>query len=750
MPGNHWSKLVMDMIVTETILISDCKQNRHLVMYSGNTLSLKKAEQDLVELSFNNCKGPVNKFDQETLDELSVALEKLSTVTEVRGLLLTSGKSSFVVGADISEFNAMFAMTENQFVESVQSVNQLLCKLEDFPFPSVAAINGHAMGGGLEICLACDARVIATDAVVGLPETGLGILPGWGGTVRLPRLSGFKTALAWITSGAQQSSEKAFEQGVVDAVVSSDQLREKALDLLEQMAAGQHDYKAQRQIKLSPMAELSADREQIATEYREAISAKTGNHYPSPLVVIDLVHKSSQLSRDDALALETKAFYRLSQTYQARALIGRFTGEQYVNKCAKNYLLKLGHEAPVIKATGVIGAGIMGGGIAYQNAISGFPIVMKDIAQSALDTGIAQADKLLKKSVARGKLDEFAAQQTLDMIAPSLEDKDLADCDMVIEAVVEQSDIKQRVLFTLESQLQSESIIASNTSTISIDKLAADLKRPEQFCGMHFFNPVNAMKLVEVIRGEKTSDSTIAAVCDYALKLGKKPIVVNDCPGFLVNRVLFAMCLGMEMLLKEGVSFLQIDRVLEDWGMPMGPAYLMDIIGLDTINHCYAVMRKGIPERFATHCGDLPTDVLFKTGRLGQKNGRGYYKYDREEQGRIAKMPDTETIDILQSISEPAEDIQPQEIIDRLMIPLAMEMTHCLQEGIVKSPTEADMALIWGIGFPAFRGGICRWMDEQGLESICERGRAYLTLGELYRPPAELQKMARTGMLFYP
>jgi len=719
-------------------------------MFSGNTLSLNRLETGFVELNFNNSNAPVNKFDQQTLGELSVALEKLSTVTEVRGLLLTSGKSSFVIGADITEFNAMFAMTENQFVESVQSVNQLLCKLEDFPFPSVAAVNGHAMGGGLEICLACDARVIATDAVVGLPETGLGILPRWGGTVRLPRLSGFKTALAWITSGAQQSSEKAFEQGVVDAVVSSDQLREKALDLLEQMAAGQRDYTAQRQIKLAPMADLSADREQIATEYREAISAKTGNHYPSPLAVIDLVHKSSQLSRDDALALETQAFYRLSQTYQARALIGRFTGEQYVNKCAKNYLLKLGHEAPAIKATGVIGAGIMGGGIAYQNAISGFPIVMKDIAQSALNTGIAQADKLLKKSVARGKLDELAAQQTLDMISPSLEDKDLADCDMVIEAVVEQPDIKQRVLSTLESQLQSESIIASNTSTISIDKLAADLKRPEQFCGMHFFNPVNAMKLAEVIRGEKTSDSTIAAVCDYALKLGKKPIVVNDCPGFLVNRVLFAMCLGMEMLLRDGVSFQQIDSVMEAWGMPMGPAYLADVIGLDTVSHCYSVMMEGIPHRFTTHPDGWPTEILFKADRLGQKNGLGYYRYQRSDSGRALRTPDPEVEKMLQLMAPPVSDIGPQEIIDRLLLPLAMEMTHCLEEGVVGSPTEADMALIWGIGFPAFRGGICRWMDEQGLESICQRAEQFTELSEIYRPTENLRERALANQLFYP
>ncbi|MGB1159267.1 MAG: fatty acid oxidation complex subunit alpha FadB [Porticoccaceae bacterium] len=719
-------------------------------MYLGNTLSLIGLENGFVELNFNNASAPVNKFDQQTLGELSEALEKLSTTPEVRGLLLSSSKSSFIVGADISEFNTLFAMTEEQFIESVQSVNRLLSKLEDFAFPSVAAINGHAMGGGLEICLACDARVITTEAVVGLPETGLGILPGWGGTVRLPRLSGFKTALAWITSGAQHSSEKALEQGVVDAVVDSDQLREQSLDLLEQMATGQRDFTVSRQAKLAEVSIPSADREQITTDYREAITAKSGSHYPAPLAVVDLMHKSSQLTRDAALELEALTFYKLSQTPQARALIGLFTGEQYVSKCAKNALLKLDQEPLKIKTGGVIGAGIMGGGIAYQNAISGFPIVMKDIAQAALDTGIAQADKLLNKSVARGKLDEFEAQRTLEMITPSLDDQDLTRCDMVIEAVVEQQAVKQMVLSALENQLQPGAIIASNTSTISINQLASELQRPEQFCGMHFFNPVNAMKLVEVIRAEKTADSTIAAVCDYALKLGKKPVVVNDCPGFLVNRVLFAMCLGMEMLLRDGVDFQQIDSVMEAWGMPMGPAYLIDVIGLDTVFHCYSVMMDGIPQRFTRHPDGWPTELLFKEDRLGQKNSLGYYQYQRSDTGRTVRAPDPQVKKMLQSMTPPVSDINSQEIIDRLLLPLAMEMAHCLEEGVVDSPTEADMALIWGIGFPAFRGGICRWMDEQGLDSICQRAEQYTELSEIYRPTENLRNMALANQLFYP
>lgn len=725
-------------------------------MYSGNTINLSRLEGDFVELNFNNHNGSVNKFDRKTLEELGVALDHLSAEANVRGLLLTSSKPVFIVGADITEFRSMFAGSKEQFMDAVGNVHQMMSKIEDLPFPTVAAINGFALGGGLEICLACDYRVSADTAIIGLPETSLGILPGWGGTVRLPRLCGLKTALEWITSARQYKSSSALEAGVIDKVVPAEQLRTKSLEMLEMgesLLDGEVDekpgYIQRRQVKLSPLPQRQSEIDAIASVYKEKILSRTGENYPAPLAVIDLMREASQLSREFAAQMETSAFYKLSQTFQARALIGLFLGDQNVAKIARGYSLELDKKPSQISTAGVVGAGIMGGGIAYQNAISSYSVVMKDIAQEALDTGINQAEKLLKKSVSRGKLDSAKADRIKAMISPTLDDRELAKCQIIVEAVVERPDIKQSVLSALEAQTDAQTIIASNTSTISIDQLAGSLKRPQQFCGMHFFNPVNAMKLVEVIRGEHTSKETIAAVCDYAIKLGKKPIVVNDCPGFLVNRVLFAMCFGLEMLLKEGVSFQQIDRVMEEWGMPMGPAYLMDVIGLDTINHCYSVMKEGIPERFVVASEDLPTEILFKSGRLGQKNGLGYYKYEKAEQGRIAKMPDPKVADLLQS-KTPSKDIKPQEIIDRLLIPLAMEMTHCLEEGIVNSPVEADMALIWGIGFPAFRGGICRWMDEQGIGSICQRANSFLSLGELYRPTQQLRAMADSGQVFYP
>jgi 3-hydroxyacyl-CoA dehydrogenase/enoyl-CoA hydratase/3-hydroxybutyryl-CoA epimerase/enoyl-CoA isomerase len=266
---------------------------------------------------------------------------------------------------------------------------------------------------------------------------------------------------------------------------------------------------------------------------------------------------------------------------------------------------------------------------------------------------------------------------------------------------------------------------------------------------MHFFNPVHVMPLVEVIRGKKTSDKTIATVCNHALRLGKKPIVVNDCPGFLVNRVLFAQCFAMELLLRDGVSFQQIDQVMEQWGMPMGPAYLMDVVGLDTIVHCYSVMSEGIPQRFVSD-DTTPTETLLNSGRQGQKNGRGYYSYTAGQGGRPEKTIDSASIDLLESLTGPSKKIEPQSIIDRLLLPLAIEMNHCINEGIVDTAIEADMALIWGVGFPPFRGGICRWMDEQGLDVICEKADNYSAIGELYQPTEAMRAMASKGKKFYP
>ena len=717
-------------------------------MFQGETLSLRAIENGFAELNFDNQSGSVNKFNLQTLAELREAINALKANTEIRGLLLTSSKSVFVVGADITEFKQMFAYPKEAFIAGAKTVNDLFSEIEDLPIPSVVAINGYALGGGFEICLACDNRVIASNAAVGLPETNLGILPGWGGSVRLPRLAGLFAGIHWIASGEQQKPDMALNAGAVDLVVEPDMLRAESLKMLAEMADGSRDYLQRRKQKTSPMNLSEEELKAAAENFQAAIIGKVGNHFPAPLKAVELITAAVGLSREEAIERENEVFYEITQTSQARALVGLFLNDQYVVKLAKNRSRQLTEEFTPVQSPTVIGAGIMGGGIAYQNALKGLPVVMKDINQDALDLGVKEAKKLLAKRVSRGRLSEKKAAAILASITPTLEEGAIAQSDVVIEAVVELESVKKQVLAAVENQVADTTFIASNTSTISINQLAENLHRPENFCGMHFFNPVHLMPLVEIIRGEKSSDQTIAAVSAYALALGKKPIVVNDCPGFLVNRVLFALLFGLELLLAEGADFQQVDKVTEAWGLPMGPAYLMDVIGIDTVNHCYPVLTNGLPERFCKAEG-WPTELIFNRDRLGQKNGRGYYKYELNDKGKPAKLVDPEVIVLFEEHYGAAKLFDQQEILDRLMLPMAMEMVHCLEEGIVASPAEADMSLIYGVGFPVFRGGICRWMDETGLQEICDRADKYTHLSELYRPTEKLRQMAANGELFF-
>ena len=718
-------------------------------MFKGKTLSLGLIDNGFAEINFNNQGESVNKFNAETLTELRKAVDTLKAQSDIRGLLLTSAKSVFVVGADITEFKGMFSATREEFVAGVQAINDLFSEIEDLSYPSVVAINGFALGGGFEVCLACDARVISSTAAIGLPETGLGIIPGWGGTVRLPRLIGYSTAVNWVASGQQQRPDAALNAGAVDAIAEPEQLRADSIALLAQLASGERDYHTRRTQKISALSMSESEVEAAASQYRGALIGKVGTHYPAPIKVLELISDAAHLGRDEALKCEHEMFYSISQTPEARALVGLFLNDQYIVKQAKNRSHALAEKLPEIKTAGVIGAGIMGGGIAYQNAIRGYSVVMKDIAQPALELGIQEAKKLLAKSVSRGKMSEDKAAQILSLINPTLADSDVATCNMVVEAVVELESVKKQVLPAIEALVDNSAVITSNTSTISINRLAESLQRPENFAGMHFFNPVHAMPLVEIIRGDRSSDATIAAVCAYALGLGKKPIVVNDCPGFLVNRVLFALLFGLEIMITEGADFQQIDKVMEGWGLPMGPAYLMDVIGIDTINHCYPVMIDGLPQRFSKTAELWPTEAVFKADRLGQKNARGYYSYALNDKGKPSKAIDETVVQMLADLYGEARLFDADEIVDRLMIAMAIEMLHCLEEGVVASPAEADMALVYGVGFPAFRGGICRWMDEIGLQEVCDRGDKYAHISELYRPTEKLRAMAAKGETLY-
>ncbi|HNP02347.1 MAG TPA: fatty acid oxidation complex subunit alpha FadB [Agitococcus sp.] len=715
------------------------------MIYSGTAISVQALEGGIAEFKFDLANESVNKFNRATLEDLKSAIEAVKADSNIKGLVVTSGKPVFIVGADITEFVGSFAQGEAAIVEWVASANQIFNAFEDLPFPTVAAINGIALGGGFEMCLVCDYRVMSTAAKVGLPEVKLGIFPGFGGTVRLPRVIGIDNAVEWIAAGAEKRPDAALKDGAVDAVVAPDQLQAAALSLVQQCIDGKIDWKAKRAEKLNPV-KLNMLEQMMAFQTATAVVVgKAGPNYPAPKLALQGMQQHASLGREDALKVEAKNFAKAAVTPQANALIGLFMADQAVKKASKKHEGKGSKE---INQAAVLGAGIMGGGIAYQAASKGTPIIMKDIRTEALDLGMGEASKLLGKQVEKGRLTPADMGKTLSRIRPTLNYGDFNSVDIIIEAVVENPKVKTAVLSEVEGLVKEDTILASNTSTISITYLAKSLKRPENFVGMHFFNPVHMMPLVEVIRGEKSSDEAVAATVKLAQKMGKTPIVVNDCPGFLVNRVLFPYFGGFDMLVRDGADFQAVDKVMEKFGWPMGPAYLLDVVGIDTGVHAAKIMAEGFPDRMQPNYKS-GTEIMFENNRYGQKNGKGYYVYEQDKKGKPKKVVDQTTYELLAPIVAERKEFDAQEIIDRCMIPMVNEVARCLEEGIVASAAEADMALIMGIGFPPFRGGACRYVDQVGIANYVAACEKYAHLGKAYEAPKLLLDMAAANKKFF-
>lgn len=715
------------------------------MQYEGKAVKLKPLADGIVELCFDRDADAVNKFDQLTLGELHEALTRIAADKAVTGVLITSAKADyFIVGADITEFGELFRRGEEALLENLATANAIFNQLEDLPVPSVCAINGTALGGGLELCLAADARVISSAARVGLPEVKLGINPGFGGTVRLPRVIGVDNAVEWICGGREFKADAALKVGVADAVVEPGLLRDAALELLAQCRSGELDYRARREEKRSPVKLNDIERMMAFMTGKSVVAAQAGPNMPAPITAAKSMEKSVVLARDEALKVEAKYFARLAMSNEADSLIGLFLNEQVISRKAKT-MESAGR--PVGRAA-VLGAGTMGGGVAYQSAVCGVPIVMKDIAQQGLDLGMREASKLLSAQVNRGKMSAEKMAGVLGSIMPTLDYDEFGGVDFVVEAVVENEGVKKKVLAECEGRLPENAIISSNTSTISITRLAEGLARPENFCGMHFFNPVHRMPLVEVIRGEKSSEAAIATTVAYARVLKKTPIVVRDCPGFLVNRVLFPYFEGFNLLMRDGADMQTVDRVMQKFGWPMGPAYLLDVVGIDVAAHAGGVMAEGFPERMAIAYRTVVHE-LYERGRYGQKSGAGFYRYEQDKRGRPVKTVDPDVQALLAEVCGPAREFSEQEIIERMMIPMCNEMVRCLDENIVDSPGEADMALILGIGFPVFRGGALRYLDHFGLDAFCEAADRYADLAPVYGVPESLRQRAREGRRFY-
>lgn len=715
--------------------------------YERNNIRLSLASSSIAELTFCADKA-VNKLDRDTLIGLEEAINIIEEKPGLTGLIITTDHPDFIVGADITEFLSMFALPADELETWLAWVNGTFNRLEDLPFPTVSAISGFALGGGCELVLATDFRIADNTAQIGLPETKLGIMPGFGGTVRLPRLIGTDNALEWITTARFYRAAQALAAGVVDAIVDTQQrsLRDAALELVTQAQAGYHPWQQRRRQKQAPLPLSQLERTMSFMTAKSMVAAKAGRHYPAPQQAITTIEAAAELERGAALLREHQDFAQLAHSAQASALVGIFLNEQYVKGVAK----KAARNAAQITSGAVIGAGIMGGGIAYQAALKGTPVYLKDISEGALTAGLDEASLRLSQRVERGRMSVKDMAATLNQIKPTLDNSALSNCDIVVEAVVENPRIKKQVLAELEQVVSNEAILASNTSTIAIETLANDLQHPQRCCGMHFFNPVHRMPLVEVISGPQTSKETIDTVMAWAAKMGKTPIRVNDCPGFFVNRVLFPYFMAFNLLLADGGDMIGIDKVMErEFGWPMGPAYLLDVVGIDTAHHAQQVMAEGYPDRMQQSTINA-VNLLYQADRLGQKNNAGFYRYQTNNKGKKQQLRDEHIVDVLAPLQKQTDTkFSAEVIIDRLMIPMVLETVRCLEEGIIASAAEADLALVYGLGFPPFRGGVFRYLEQLGLANFVAKADQYRSLSPLYEVTDQLRDYAEQGIFPY-
>ncbi len=676
----------------------------------------------------------------ERLDELLTEVEEAARASRVKSLVVRSGKDgSFIAGANLDEIAVLRDSAQaTALATRGQAVFQ---RLHDLEVPTIAAIDGTCLGGGTELVLACDVRVASDrpETRIGVPEIRLGIIPGFGGTTRLPRLIGLMAASDLILTGKAVDARKAERLGLIDERMHQAVLVRRAREIALELADGGQPPGRRRPPLAHRLAESTGPgRRLILKQAHKQVLERTRGHYPAPLAALSVMRRSARKPLRQALVIEAEAVGRLIAGSVSKNLIHVFRLMEGAKKAGPEV------EAPAVERVAVVGAGVMGGGVAQLLAHRGLAVHLKDIDQSALATGLRHAREQFQKLVTRRRLGQREADDRMAAISPSLEYTGFGMVDLVIEAVVERMDVKQAVLREVEQVVKPDAVLTTNTSALSVTEMQRVLERPELFAGMHFFNPVHRMPLIEVIRGEATSDVAVAAVFGLALKLSKTPVVVKDGPGFLVNRILTPYLNEAGYLLAEGAAIAEVDEALLDFGMPMGPFRLLDEVGLDIARHAGATMHQAFGERFAP----APAlEALEATDRLGRKNEKGFYVY---EKGRD-KHPDQSIYEELQAvIGAERRGLGAADIRDRCVFPMVNEAARILEEGIARSPGDIDLAMITGTGFPPFRGGLLRFADRLGLEIVVDRLAAFEAAhGARFTPAPLLRRKADAGEGFY-
>jgi len=712
------------------------------------TLTLSMAEPDIAVLTFDAPGKGANIFSQSVLDELERHLDALQGRSDLTGLIFRSSKPGiFIAGADLREFAAAKNPTAEQTVAVANRGRLLFQRLSKCPFVTVAAIDGVCVGGGAELAIWCDRRIMTTSpkAQFGFPEVKLGMFPGWGGTARAPRIVGLGNAVELITGGESIDGRTASLMGLISDLVSSDRLDAASLALVRSEQESKQ-YLDDRRRWSEPLSIDDTELGFLGATASGYIQQQTKGQYPAPLAALEVLLGAASLDVDAAGEMEAEGFAALFGTPINRALINVFFLTDRNKKDSgveKGDAQSTEAKAREIRCVGVFGAGIMGSGIAAATVKRELIVTITDAAPAALTGGVR---KILEE-VAYDKVTKGTNPQKAIKFAPLVRattlDAEFTACDLVIEAVVENPKVKMDLYARLEPLLADETILASNTSAISIGRLAEKLKRPERFCGIHFFNPVRKMPLVEVIRGPKTSDATVAAAVAYAKAIGKSPIVVNDGPGFLVNRLLLPYMNEALELILDGTEIKHIESAAKAFGMPMGPITLYDVVGLDTAFYAGQVMREAFPDRIV----ESPLlGAMVKAGRLGQKSLAGFFKY-KDKLGR--GEPDAQLADVVKPLVRKQEKLSQEQISSRLFLPMVLEATRILAERKVRDPRDVDLGLIYGIGFPPFKGGLLFWADTLGAGKLIEMLKPLEALGVRYQPTPMLMEMAKGKKSFY-
>jgi 3-hydroxyacyl-CoA dehydrogenase / enoyl-CoA hydratase / 3-hydroxybutyryl-CoA epimerase len=709
-----------------------------------NTFNLAIGEDGLGILTFDRPGEKVNTFSREVFEEFAEVLLRLAREPRLRGLLIRSGKpDTFIAGADVKEFVAIPA---GQIREGSARGQALFEQLARLPVPTVAAINGVCLGGGTELALACDYRLMSDSpkAKIGVPEVRLGIFPAWGGCSRLPRVVGLAAAMDLILTGKQLDARRAKKVGLVDervpAAIFEDWSRRFAYEKLGTRKP-RPGPRGKRGLRDWALEKNPIGRKLLFRAAREKLLKETGWHYPAPLEALLVLEESYGLPIEAALEVENAHIANVFSGEVQRNLLSIFFWTEEVKK--ETGVADAAVRPRKVSRVGVLGAGVMGGGIAQLAADKGIPARMKDIDPKGLAHGYAAAAAVWKQAIERRRLKPRELPAKMALLSGTLDYSGFARCEVTIEAVVENLGVKRAVLKEWEAVVPREAIFASNTSTLPIGEIAAGALGPDRVVGMHFFNPVHRMPLVEVIRGRLSSDESVASVFALAKTLGKTPVVVKDSPGFLVNRILAPYLSEAVRLVKEGCRIEDVDRVMTNFGMPVGPLALLDDVGLDVAVKAGEVLQAAFPDRLKA-AGD---EALAAAGRLGRKTGGGFYDYRGSK--RAASSP--RAYEILGVQPGKIPPVSEDEIEARLVFSMINEAALCLADEVVSAPSKLDLAMLFGTGFPPFRGGLLRYADSVGparvlaaVEDLASRR------GTRFQPAPLLRDMARSGARFHP